>query len=398
MASVVKPFLATYYNPKITKNHSKLVCPPYDVISKKELAALRKKSLYNFSKVLIADDKNYKKAGATLNKWIKNRILVDDDQECFYLYEQKFKVEGKNFVRFGILGLLRMDKKGIFPHEYTLRAPKEDRKKIIRATKANLSPIFVIAAKQLRTFKQIYKNYCRKKPFFKFKDSQENTNRIWRIHDKSQIDKLRKEIDKCKLVIADGHHRFEISHDYFKKNKGRFKDLNFILAYITDCQKGLNILPTHRIVELGEPLNQVFKKLEGLFTISKVNQSAIENKLKSKGKFSFGIYKDNRFYLLTLKKSSSLDKIPDKIYKQLDTYVFHYLVLPLLKINDSIEYTHSVSGAKKIAGKKRTAFLLKAVSLDEVFRISSKGFRLPQKSTYFYPKVLSGVAIRRFRK
>ncbi len=398
MASVVEPFNATYYNPAIAKNYSEVVCPPYDVISKEQLSVLRKKSPYNFSKVLIADDNDYKKAASTLNEWVSKKVLIDDKEKCLYLYEQKFFVEGKKVTRFGIIGLLQMNKKGIFPHEYTLKGPKEDRKKIIRSTKANLSPIFVIAAKRLKLFKDVYGAYRCRKPFARFKDQQCNPSRVWRIEGKTQIGKIQKEIDKCKLIIADGHHRFEISYDYFNMNKGKFKDLNYILAYITDFQKGLNILPTHRVLKLKDSLEQILEKLKDSFIIKDLKQSVIEKKLKQKGKFSFGIYRNKKFYFLELKKLSILNKISKKIYKDLDTYVFHQLILPLFESNGIIEYTHSVSEAKKIAGAKKTAFLLKAVTLDSVLKLSCRGFRLPQKSTYFYPKILSGVTIRRFRR
>ena len=181
-------------------------------------------------------------------------------------------------------------------------------------------------------------------------------------------------------------------------NKGKFKDLNYILAYITDFQKGLNILPTHRVLKLKDSLEQILEKLKDSFIIKDLKQSVIEKKLKQKGKFSFGIYRNKKFYFLELKKLSILNKISKKIYKDLDTYVFHQLILPLFESNGIIEYTHSVSEAKKIAGAKKTAFLLKAVTLDSVLKLSCRGFRLPQKSTYFYPKILSGVTIRRFRR
>ena len=140
------------------------------------------------------------------------------------------------------------------------------------------------------------------------------------------------------------------------------------------------------------------KKLKDYFTIKELKQSAIEKKLKQKGKFSFGIYRNRKFYFLELKKASLLNKIPKKIYSDLDTYVFHQLILPLFESNGIIEYTHGLNDAKKIAGGEKTAFLLKAVTLDSVLKLASKGLRLPQKSTYFYPKVLSGVTIRRFRR
>jgi len=393
----VKPFCATYYNPSRIKNYSNVICPPYDIISKKQLEVLKKKSPYNFSHVLIADKKNYQEKGSLLNKWVKKGILIDDSQESYYLYEQKFNVEGKPFMRFGILSLLQMDKKGIFPHEHTISAPKKDRKRIIRATKANLSPIFIIVAKQLDIFKKTYKLYSKKKPFFRFRDEDGNPSRIWKISDKQHIVKIGSAVNKCKLVIADGHHRFEITYDYFMKNKTRFKDLNYILAYVTDCQKGLNIMPTHRVATIEDKDIEFFKKLNKYFKVEKVSQSSLERKLKSHSGFNFGICKNSKCYFLSLKRRTALNKIPNKLYRELDTYLLHRLVLPLFKLRGAIEYTHSFGEAKKMASTKKAAFILRPVPLKDVFKISSAGFKLPQKSTYFYPKVASGVTIRRFK-
>ena len=394
---VVKPFRATYYNPLVVRNHSLVICPPYDVISKAELKLLRKKSPYNFAHALIADNFNYRASGAILNKWVKDGILVDDEKECLYLYEQKYSLDRVSSIRYGILSLLRMDKKGIFPHEYTLSAPKKDRKKMIGATKANLSPVFIIAAKRLEVFEEIYKCYTRKEPFFKFKDADNNMNRIWKISDQKQISKLTGAINKCKLVIADGHHRFEISYDYFKKNQKRFKDLNFILAYVIDCQKGLNILPTHRVVTIQEKDDIFFSKLDKYFEIREVKPGLLNRKLRSQAVFCLGICKKGKCYFLSLKSSAILDKIPNKLYRELDTYLLHQLILPLFKVKGAINYTHSLKEAKNMASKNKVAFILRAVSLDTIFKLSSKGLRLPQKSTYFYPKVMSGVVIRRFK-
>ena len=393
----VKPFRATYYNPLIVRDHSLAICPPYDVISKGELKLLRKKSPYNFAHALIADNSNYRASGTILNKWVKEGILIEDEKECLYLYEQKYSVEGVSSIRYGILSLLRMDKKSIFPHEHTLSAPKKDRKKMIEATKANLSPVFIIAAKKMEIFGAIYKSYARKKPFFKFKDADNNMNRIWKISDQKQIAKLTGAINKCKLVIADGHHRFEISYDYFKKNQKRFKDLNYILAYVIDCQKGLNVLPTHRVVTIQEKDDIFFSKLDKYFKITEVKPVSLKKRLKSQSAFCLGICKNNKCYFLSLKSPDILDRIPDKLYRELDTYLLRELILPLFKVKGDVEYTHSLKEAKNMASKNKTAFILRPVSLDTIFKLSSKGLRMPQKSTYFYPKVMSGVAIRRFK-
>ena len=398
MKLAVKPFRATRYNSSRIKDYSKVVCPPYDVISKKQLKVLRKKSPYNFSHIIIADNGNYKRSSVLLQNLVKNKILIEDKEENFYLYEQKFKVEGKKFNRFGILLLLKMDDNGIFPHEHTLRGPKEDRKRIIKATQANLSPVFIIAAKYLGSLHKVHAQYSRQKPHLSLKDDEGNYNRLWKINDKVKIAQLTKAITNSKLVIADGHHRFEISFDYFKKNKGKFKDLNYILAFVTDYQKGLNILPTHRVVSLRDKPGVVLAKLGDNFEIKQVSKEELGKKIKAKGEFCFGIYCAGKFYFLKLGNKKILNKIPNKVYKQLDTYVFHQLVLPLFDRIGEIEYTHSIAQAVQLAGKKKTAFILRAVSLDSVFKISSKGFRLPQKSTYFYPKILSGIVLRRFEK
>jgi len=115
IAETVKPFKATFYNYKKVPNFSKVVCPPYDVISKDGLKKIRKQSRYNFSKILIADKGNYKATRKTLDNWLKDEVLVQDDSESLYLYEQKFKADGKSFIRFGVLALLKMDRKGILP-------------------------------------------------------------------------------------------------------------------------------------------------------------------------------------------------------------------------------------------------------------------------------------------
>ncbi len=394
---VVKPFLATYYNPKVIKNYSLVICPPYDVISKKQLKLLRKKSPYNFSRISVCDNNNYQANALTLTKWVNQGILIDDGQESFYLYEQKFNLQGCSQMRFGLLCLIQMDKKGIFPHEHTLSGPKKDRRRIIKATKANLSPIFIIAAKKLAVFNKLYKLYSRKKTLFSFKDSDNNPSRIWKISDTKQISQLAKAINACKLIIADGHHRFETTYDYFKKNRRRFKNLNYTLAYVTDCQAGLNILPTHRIVTITEGDELFFSKLNKYFNIARVKPHILEKKLNQHRGFCLGISRKSKTYFLSLKDKSVLNKIANKLYWQLNTYLLHQIVLPLFKIKGSVEYTHSLKEARIKAKGQKTAFILRAVSLDKVFKISSKGFRLPQKSTYFYPKVSSGVTIRRFK-
>ncbi|MDD4955917.1 MAG: DUF1015 domain-containing protein [Candidatus Omnitrophica bacterium] len=400
MAYTIKAFRATHYNPRLIKNFSTVTCPPYDVINKKQEFLLKNKSPYNFCNILLTDNGNYKALGQKFRQWVSKKILFADTKESLYLYEQKFTIHGKRYVRFGVLGLLRMDgKKAIFPHEYTLKAPKIDRKKIISEVKANLSPVFVIASRPSKILKITYRHYSKTRPFLKFKDTDGNPSRVWKIENSSWIKKLCEEFDKHKLVIADGHHRFEVSYNYYKKHKKEFAELNYILAYITDAQSGLVILPTHRVVSVKNEADIFGPKVSEYFYINKTSEKELEKKLMQSKEFSFGVYRNKQFYFLRLKNRLILDKIfKGSVYKNLDTYILHKFVFTLCNIEGQPEYTHELSEAKKLAGSDKAAFILKPTPLAAVFKIANQGYRLPQKSTYFYPKVSSGIVLRKFEK
>lgn len=394
----IKPFKATYYNPKIIKDISGIICPPYDVIDKNKLRQLRL-APYNFCKILISPNSNYKVVGKRFYRWLKKKVLVEEDSESLYLYEQQFTYEGKIYHRWGIISLLRMDKKGVIhPHEFTHRQPKEDRSRIIREVEANLSPIFVIVPQKIKIFTQLLRIYLKRPPFLKFKDFEGNINKLWRVKDAHHIKKIVSYLESSSLVIADGHHRFEVAYDYYKKNKNRFKDINYILAYITSLQEGLFILPTHRVVTLEEDINSFLAKLQEYFLIRKISKNSLKKRLKA-SYFCLGIYFRGSFYFLRLLKSKILDKISEsRLYSQLDTWILHKFILPLFKIKENIDYTHSIDEAEKMAGNKRVAFLLRAPSLKAVLSIARRGELLPQKTTYFYPKIPCGMIIRRFER
>ncbi|UCC96200.1 MAG: DUF1015 domain-containing protein [Candidatus Omnitrophota bacterium] len=399
MASTIKPFKATCYNPVLIKDLSCVVCPPYDVISRRELNVLKRKSPYNFCRVLFASKNNYQEVGTRFRGWVRKRVLTTNTSPSLYLYEQRFCCEGKRYSRLGVLALLRMNKKGvIFPHEHTLKAPKQDRRKIIEEVEANLSPIFVVVPQSLNILAQIRRAYSQTKPLMKYKDLEGHDNSIWQIEDEGDIKAICRQIDQNKLVIADGHHRFEVAYEYYRKHKNKFKDLNYILAYITGTQDGLLILPTHRIIKAKTA--DFLERLRKYFFVSEMTQGLLEKQLRSTGRgkgFSFGVYMKNKFYFLRLKKTSILDTInKGSAYKHLDTYIFHTVVLPLMKSEGQISYTHSVREAKRMTGTDKVAVILRSTPIEIVFKIANKGLRLPQKSTYFYPKVTSGMVIRKF--
>jgi len=371
-------------------------------MSKDEIQHFKKVYPYNFSNVLVVDDKNdYKRLGELFRSWIDKKILTEDKKPCFYLHEQRFEFENKLYRRLGFLGLLRIDKPGIvFPHEHTFGAPKKDRYSILKELKANLSPIFIIVPGRLNILDLLYQAYRDKSPFMRFKDFSNIENRVWRIENKSFIRKIYLGFFLKDLFIADGHHRFEVAYKYFKKMKNKFKDLNYILTYFTDSKSGILILPTHRVIKIKTDTKDVFKKLSKYFDIERLTKKGFKNSFHNSDKLAFGLYVKRNYYLLHLKNDAILDKIlkrdKEKIYRDLDVYILHKFIFPSLKKERDIIYTHSLEEATKLAGRDKLAFILKPASLNNVFRIAKCGYRLPHKSTYFYPKLPSGVVIRRF--
>ena len=398
MFRMFTPFCATFYNPEKFKNLDKVACPPYDVITEKSLLRLRANSPYNFSWVDLAQGGDYQKISDTLRTWLDEKILVDDHQENFYLCGQQFKVEGKIFWRFGILGLLRMDKPGtIRPHEYTHSKAKEDRARMIRTTKANLSPVFVIVPKKIPFLHSLYKKYIKEKPFFTFKDIEGTQSRLWKISDTAVIEKITQSFENTKFIIADGHHRFEVAYDFFQEYRDKIKGVESVLAYMVEEQPGLVILPINRVVELPYGEDELFKRLAEYFSIKAVPEGTLKTALKGAGAFLFGIRTENKFYLARLKKPAVLDKIiKEKVFRKLDTYVLSHFVFALLGIEKPCAYANNMRQVKEMAVKGRVVFVMRPAYMKNICDIVDNGFRMPQKSTYFHPKIGSGLVIRRF--
>ena len=394
MRSTIIPFKATYYNLDLIKDFSKVICPPYDVVTKEDFFNFQKKSKYNFCNILLNFNGDYKKIGIKFKEWLDEKILIDDDKESIYLYEQRFNFNSKNFVRFGIISLLYMDKKDlIVPHEYTLESPKEDRRRVIEEVNANLSPIFIVSFKKLKSLRKVYSKYFRKKPFFELVDHEDNLNRVWKISDRKDIDFIVNDLRNKKFLIADGHHRFEVAYEFYKKNKDNFKDLDYILSYITDPQKGLLVLPIHRIVSFDSE-EKFFKKIEKYFYIEKISKKDLFLKLKEKKIFCCGLYKPFNFYFLKLKRDIKLDKR----YDGLDSYILEKVLKDFLRDKNKIIYSHNLEEAINLTLDNKALFILRPPELSLIFKIVEKRVRLPQKSTFFYPKILSGLILRRFER
>jgi len=418
------PFKAIIYNPQKIKNLSSAVCPPYDIISPQRQLYLHNLSPYNlvhleFGLDVPGEDK-YKRAGEIFRDWLKKEILIQEEKPAIYFYSQQYTLKGENRNRLGFIALLKLDehKSTVFGHEHTHLEPKEDRLRLIREVEANLSPIFVIFPDKKRIIQQNLKAYVQdKKPFIDIIDDEKNNHKLWRVDSPDLLKKIQSRIQEENIFIADGHHRYEVACAYRdemikKVNQPTGQEgLNYILAYFTNIDSpGLTVLPIHRLVKLDE-------KPDTLSLILRLRDYFYVEEIKDKIRFLFllqkagraehvlGMHTCNKFFLLRLKNVKILDKmLSDKpqIYKTLDVAILNILVLKnILKLDleDKSRITFS-SNTEELLGQidndnTRIGFLLNPTKIEQIVAVALNGEKMPPKSTYFYPKVLSGLVINR---
>jgi uncharacterized protein (DUF1015 family) len=387
-------------------------------------------SPYNVVRLVLPEGKNgkrdYRRAEKDLKSWSKKGILKKDISPSFYIYSQECVIEGKRLNRFGILSVLNLEQKGnsgVLPHENVFSKPMQDRVELMKHTKAHLSPVFIVfkdtASKAAKTISGIIKN---NKPDSDI--SFEGTrNKIWQVSDASVIDKLSRYISKADTFIADGHHRFKastITKAYFdsKLNK-RSTDGNGhtkTLVYLVSSQdKGLKILPTHRAVKIlpkGFSVEYIKERLNSSFDIKTIPSKEVDKRLKTafiNRKTAFVLYYNKKYILLILKDKNAIKNIGPKgtslTWKRLDVSILHNLVFAkLLGIKEKIAKERNIyyyKGKDELikqinSGRQSLGVILNPSTLEDMIKLAKAGEKMPHKSTYFYPKPLTGMVIHKF--
>ncbi len=427
--SKTKAFKAVVYNPEIIKDFKHVVCPPYDVISPSTQDIFHERSLHNFIHILLAKDSplddKYRRAGQIFRAWLKEGVLIQDEQPAVYFYSQQYVIRGEKKTRLGFISLLRLgDEKSsaVFGHENTHNAAKLDRFKLVKQVRANLSPIFIIFLDKKRIIQRIFqKDLGSLKAFIEVSDDEKTVHKLWRLNDPDVLKVIESSMNGENMFIADGHHRYEVScayRDLMREKLGaQFtgeEDFNYCLAYFTNTDyRGLSILPIHRLLKLDArlDLNDFMVKAKEYFDI---------DQLKDRTRFFFlmekagcaehllGLYKDKKYFLLRLKNVKMLDKLiadKPKEYRALDVAILNYLVLknilnfdlnnlPAIKYSpDPYELMEQVD-----SDPLNVAFFLNPVKIQQIINIATSGNKMPPKSTYFYPKVLSGLVVNKIEK
>lgn len=438
----VFPFKGITYNKKKVSKLDRVMAPPYDVISKEEQDHLYDLHDYNIIRLILGKDfpedtefnNKYVRAANFFEGLLRHEILIRDEKPCIYAYEQSFKVKGKTYARLGFISLLRLEDLGkgkVFPHEETLPKPKADRLHLMLQTKSHFESVFSIFHDKNNRLYKILKKLTRRKPYIEARDKDNNIHRLWKIDKKGSIHKIMREMKEKWIFIADGHHRYEASlklKDELKDRTQKFHEeepYNHTLVFFTPIEnKGLVILPIHRAIKLHSPLfdpilftqelSEHFEVEEITFTgRSEKKQKARFFKLmdkKGRNGHTFGMFMGgNKFYLLTLKNENIVDEFitenKPRQWKHLDVTILHSLVIDRLlhiqrgtpESEQSITYfkdeDQTLQAVKN--GQAQIAFFLNPTKIDEVVQIASKYEKMPPKSTFFYPKLLSGLVMNK---
>lgn len=420
------PFRAWRYNADRV-DIATVIAPPYDVISSERQNKLYEKSAFNCVRLILnkkeASDNeksnSYTRARDLFQDWQKKEILIREDEASFYVYRQTFKdpVSGVQKSRFALLGRVRLEpfEKGIIiPHEKTLRGPREDRMKLLRAVQTNFSPVFGLYKDDGYEVRSLIQDPMNSKALFEAEDDDKVVHSLWVIQDADILVKLHEILKRKRVYIADGHHRYETALEYAKqKRKEEHVSENVIFPY--DCMymalvsfddPGFIVLPTHRIIsELGMDNRELKRRLQEYFKVENVPLSTLKTMTTSPddmGK-TFGLVLEEGSFLLTVtdreKIKARMPQGKPEVWYDLNVNVLgHFIFASLLGLPESsweslLKFEHTVEGAVAPVqkGEAQAVFLLKPPRVEMLEKMGAVNERMPQKSTYFYPKLATGL-------
>lgn len=405
----VKPFKAIRYTKK-AGNISELTCPPYDIISESERLDYLKTNEHNVIRLELPKDGEdvYKTAGELFDKWISEGILEKDASEGIYIYEEKFTFDNKEYSLKGLIARVKLEEfsKGVvLPHENTLSKAKEDRFNLMKACHTNFSLVYSLYFDE-------GKNTLNKaeqkagEPLYSFNSEDGITHTLWKIEDTKDIEV---DFENRKLYIADGHHRYETALRY--KNAGISDDSDYIMMMLVPMESdGLVVLPTHRVVHSLDNFSgfRMLTYCDKYFDVLGVNKEDMTHLLKEiydAGGIGFGFYFEYKYFVMALKSDVDLQEVFPGIKKSLyslDVTVLHSLILEqILKIDaeklknqTNLTYVKELNKATEMVDLgANCAFILNPTKVSQIADVAADGEKMPQKSTYFYPKLITGLVI-----
>lgn len=421
----IKAFKGMRFNTDKAGDIAELCCPPYDIISEEERLGYIAENENNIIRLeLPKGDTPYEDAAAILKDFEEKGILIREDAPAIYVYEEEFTAYGKSGAVKGIIVRLKVEEfeKGIvLPHEFTLSKAKADRLNLMKATNCNFSQIYGLYMDEEHTSLNTIDKVSEGTPDIEFTDKGGVTHRLWIVKDEEVIAKLVADFKERKIYIADGHHRYETALNYrnYCREQGISKEgdaADFQMIYFVDMEHpGLVVFPTHRLVrDLPEfDSDEVLCKCSKYFDIEAYTSAEnMEAELEAEdklGKKAFGFYVgEGEWYKLTLKDISIMDELLPELStasRTLDVTVLHTLVLEKIFGIDkenmaaqiNLTYTKFFEEAVSFVdeGKAQCSFVLNPTKVKEIRDVASQGEKMPQKSTYFYPKMITGLVMNK---
>jgi uncharacterized protein (DUF1015 family) len=385
---------------------TKVLAPPYDIIPPAYQNALYERDPRNIVRVELnrtPGDGAYEDAKQTFEEWQKQGVLKADEKPSLYVLEQKFSAEGKTLTRMGLLTRFRAEegeKGNILPHEHTRKEAKEDRYKLLRAIKANPSAIFLMLEDPANAVAEKLRALAAGTPTFTYTDDSWVEHRVFAVTDEATIQWLKDAFAQRKAYIADGHHRHATALRY-RDETG--PEGAWTLGYFAPIgDPGMVVLPYHRILSSGPSVDDAKRKLFQRFNITFVSgvAKAADAVQRSKAPYAFALAEPGGRALICEAKPGHESMLPADTppsLRALDTYFLHKAVLgPLLDIPESaVSYVHSLHEAEEsVADKKcRYAVLMRSTPVQQIVDVAEAKENMPAKSTFFHPKLPSGLVI-----
>jgi uncharacterized protein (DUF1015 family) len=404
MAEIV-PFKGVLYNMSKVSGED-VIAPPYDIIAPEYKEKLYGKSPYNivridFGKELEGDNESqnkYTRAADNLNSWLKEGVLRRSKTPAFYAYEVDYSIKGSRKRLRGFFSLVRLEElgKGVYPHECTHSKPKADRLNLLRTCRANISPIFSLYNSPGKKASEIINRDMLRKPYMEAKDSDGAIHRLWVVDAEKDIEIICNDLKGKPVFIADGHHRYETALE-FKKEMNKSGGWDYVLMFLANMSdEGLTILPAHRLVK-NLPENAL-DILSQHFTVEILSAKDDITGALSGYEHAIGFCHRNSDNLYLLRhKGSGLENINPAL-KELDVTILHELIFKKLLNISEVTYEMDTAEIRDMVRKGiyDGAFFLNSTGVKDVERVALSGERMPPKSTYFYPKLLTGMVIYKF--
>ena len=425
MAHII-PFRGLRYDTARAGEASALVTQPYDRIGPEEQKTYYERSPYNIVRIIKGvskpddDGENvYTRAAAYIDEWLGKGIIVRDDAPSLYVYHQEYSFNGERLTRKGVIALGRLEPEKVHAHERTLKGPKEDRLRLMRATEMNCGHIFMLYSDpKRRADEALEAAIAGAEPTISAVDDYGNNHYIWRITDQGVISVVQGALADKDLYIADGHHRYETAVNFMHEcqEKGwrpaapESFDVRMMTLFNID-EPGMTIRPIHRLVHAlaDYDAHEFLKRAEEDFEVKLYPSLSEMERGVAAGKdgHTFGLYSGGVYASLTLRDESIMDRLISgdwsSDWKRLDVSVLHTVILDRLLGIDAkaleeqrnITYAHTPQeGVKAVdSGEEQIFFLLNPTSPSEVRRVADHGEKMPQKSTDFYPKLLTGLVL-----